>query len=78
MQGWGCWPAEIQRPWSRCHGWGWLWMSRLLAQAPLRPLPPPEEEENGAPWEKGGSGEVARSGCSGFQASSCRPRCPPH
>ena len=62
MQGLGRQPAEIQGPWSQGHGWGWLRRSRLLAQAPLRPLPPVEEEENGASSEEGGSGQVARSG----------------
>lgn len=42
----------------------------LLAQAPLKPLPLPEEEENG---EAGGSGEVARSGGSDFQLLSLLP-----
>ena len=70
LQGWGCWPAEIQGPWLHSLGCGWLRMSRPLDQAPLRPLPPPEEEENG---EEGGSGEVARSGGSGFQLLSLLP-----
>lgn len=78
MQGWGCQPAEIQGPLSLVYGCGWLRMSRLLGQAPLRPLLPAEEEENGAPQEEGRSVEVARSGGSGFQVSSCRPRRPPH
>lgn len=45
-------------------------MSRLLAQAPRGPLPPPAEEENG---EEGGSGEVAKSGGSGYQLLSLLP-----
>lgn len=75
MQGLGRWPAEIQGPWSQGHGWGRLRMSRLLAQAPLRPLPPPEEE-TGASSEEGGSGQVARSGGSSCQVSN-HCRCPP-